>query len=88
MEELSFGERLVQFRKERNFTRDNMSYILDVNKDTYRSWERNYGVPGIDMLNKISNAFGISLDELLGRKADSEVINKALEIEKTKKRRK
>jgi transcriptional regulator with XRE-family HTH domain len=72
-----------------NFTRDDMAYILDTSKNTYRSWERDYGVPPIKTLNKMSNAFGVSLDILLGRKTDQEVISrvKEIRIEKEKKRK-
>lgn len=82
------GQKLQEIRKRNGLTRDNMAEILEISKFTYRNWEYDGGEPNSEWLVKLSNAFGVSVDEIVDNKADSEIINRALEVRKRKMRKK
>lgn len=82
------SQKIKELRKNEGFTRDDMAEILEISKFTYRNWELLEGIPSIEALIKLSNIFGVSIDEIVGNEADVEVINRAMEVRKRKMRKK
>lgn len=87
-ERKTVGKKLQEIRKRNSFTRDEIAEILEVSKFTYRNWEYDGGEPSSEWLVKLSNAFGVSVDEIVDNKANAEIINRALEVRKRKMRKK
>lgn len=62
---MEFNEKLVQLRKSRNMTQDELAEALYVSRAAVSKWESGRGLPSIDSLKDISNFFSVSIDELL-----------------------
>jgi transcriptional regulator with XRE-family HTH domain len=63
----SFGERIKQFRKENGLTQHQLAAFVGVSASAVGNWEtRPKEVPKGDNLLKLSEAFGIDPEELLG----------------------
>jgi DNA-binding XRE family transcriptional regulator len=63
-----FGDNLTMLRKNREYTRPQISDIIGVPWTTYRSWERGIYEPRIEHIIKLCKLFNVSSDELLGIK--------------------
>lgn len=61
------GDKLVELRKSKKKTQQDMADILGVVKGTYSSYEQNRRTPDNPMQIKIADYFNISLDELNNR---------------------
>lgn len=61
-----FPERLSQLRKSKKLTQAQMSARLDINHNTYASYERGIRDANIYVLAKVSQVFDVSADYLLG----------------------
>lgn len=64
-----FADKLKQLRKSRNITQTQLASDMQVTKGAIGMWETNKRVPDIDMLKRLANFFGITVDELLGNES-------------------
>lgn len=62
-----FGDRLRHLRAERDLTQGRIAAQLGVTTAAVGMWERGQREPDGDMLCRIADMFGVSLDYLLGR---------------------
>ena len=62
---MEFNEKLVQLRKSRNMTQDELAEALYVSRAAVSKWESGRGLPSIDSLKDIAKFFSVSIDELL-----------------------
>ena len=69
---MNLGERIYQFRTEKKLSQADLADELDVSRQSISKWETNGSVPELDKLIKLSEVFGISLDELILDKKQSE----------------
>lgn len=63
----SFGNRLARFRKARNMTQEDLAERLNVSAQAVSKWENDLTSPDLDTLLNLSEIYGVSTDELLGR---------------------
>ncbi|WP_122640495.1 helix-turn-helix domain-containing protein [Romboutsia sp. Marseille-P6047] len=63
----TFGDILKTLRKEKNISGKELAEALKVHKGSISNWETNRRSPDKEMLNKIAEYFGVSVDYLLGR---------------------
>ncbi len=68
MEE-TLGKRIVHNRKRLGLTQDQLAEQLGVTAQAVSKWENDQSCPDISILPRLSDIFGISTDELLGRDA-------------------
>ena len=61
------AERLVELRKKRDITQDDVAKVLDITRPAYTAYENNRRQPDYDTLNKIADYYNVSIDYLLGR---------------------
>ena len=66
MENLNFSRNLLNLRKERKITQENLANYLGVTKAAVSKWELNQSYPDITLLPIIASYFDISIDDLLG----------------------
>ncbi|EST12541.1 helix-turn-helix domain-containing protein [Sporolactobacillus laevolacticus] len=66
-------EQLIELRKCKKLTIQNMADVLGIAKSTYASYETGYRQPPIDALIKIADFFNISLDTLVNRDFASDI---------------
>lgn len=64
--EQTLGKRIVQNRKSKSMTQDQLAEKLGVTAQAVSKWENDQSCPDIAMLPKLAQIFGISIDELLG----------------------
>ena len=65
------AERLIELRKEKEFSQEELADRINVSRQTVSKWERREAVPDTSNLIEISKVYGIGLDELVyGEKED------------------
>lgn len=69
----SLGERIAELRKQKGYTQEEFSSLLDITPQAVSKWENDVSCPDITLLPKIAAIFGITVDELLTGKNQSEV---------------
>ena len=66
---MNLGETIYRLRTGRGMSQDALANALDVSRQSVSKWENNAAVPELDKLLKLSEIFGVTLDELVGREA-------------------
>lgn len=64
---MTIGERIAQLRKNRNMSQFQLAKTLDIATSTLGMYETNKRKPNMEMLEKLADFFGVSIDYLLGR---------------------
>ena len=57
--------KLVEWRRARNITQDDMAKCLEISKPTYVRWERNPSLIRIDSAYKIASIFGVDITDII-----------------------
>lgn len=77
------GEKISIERKKKNLSQKQLANKLNVSNKTISKWECGNGTPDIDALNKMSDIFAITLDELVNSKPDTRIETKDITIKKS-----
>ena len=67
---LDFPNRLKEKRKNKGYTQEQMSKLLDIGQSAYAKWENGRTEPTLENLVKLSKILDTSTDELLGRQVN------------------
>ena len=62
---MTLGERIYKLRTEKEMSQGDLADALEVSRQSISKWETNGSVPELDKLVKLSEIFGVSLDELV-----------------------
>lgn len=62
---MTLGENIQQLRKRHGLSQDALAERLDVSRQAVSKWERDEAVPELDKLVALSQAFEVTLDELV-----------------------
>ncbi|WP_130863309.1 helix-turn-helix domain-containing protein [Bacilliculturomica massiliensis] len=62
---MSLGENISRQRREKNMSQGDLAGALDVSRQSVSRWETDGAVPELDKLIKLSDIFGVTLDELV-----------------------
>ena len=62
-----FAERLKQLRKEQNISQETLSHEIFVSQESISAYELGKHFPTLDILIKLSDYFGVSMDYLMGK---------------------
>jgi len=65
------GKRLKQAREEAGYTQIKAADKLGISNGTLSGYERNYRDPDTEIINKMADLFGVSVEWLMGRTDDS-----------------
>lgn len=71
----NFKDNLRELRKEQNLTQKAVSEKLGIPEPTYGAYEQGRTEPPIDLIIKLANIFECSVDYLLGRASELDVVN-------------
>ena len=82
---MTFGEKLLMLRKQKNFSQEELAEKIGVSRQAVSRWESGETMPDSSNLLQISNLFCVSADYLLRDDYETEV--SAPEKEKLKKRK-
>lgn len=62
---MDFGEQIKAIRQSKGLTQEKMADRLGVSRQAVSNWENNRNLPDIEMLMTMSDAFGLTLDQLI-----------------------
>lgn len=62
---MTLGETIKQYRAEKGMSQGDLADALDVSRQSVSKWENDLAVPELDKLVKLSEIFGVTLDELV-----------------------
>lgn len=62
---MTLGEKIYRLRTERNLSQGDLSEKLDVSRQSISKWENGAATPDLDKIIKLSEVFGITIDELV-----------------------
>lgn len=72
------SKNIKHLRQEKNITQDSLAEMLCISRQAVSSWENDRTQPDVDMLERLSAVFGVSIEEIIyGKKR-----NTTLELEK------
>ena len=60
-----FGENLIQLRKLKNLSQEDLAEKLQVSRQTISKWESGDSLPDIEKCRKLSELFEVSIDDLV-----------------------
>ena len=81
---MNLGERIYKYRVSKNFSQGDLAEMLDVSRQSVSKWENNSATPDLDKIVKLSEIFGISIDELVTgerKQDDSSVVPRKVQHE-------
>lgn len=66
---MNLGKQIAYYRKNQNITQDALAKQLGISNQAVSKWETDQSYPDVELLPKIADIFGITLDELFERKS-------------------
>ncbi|WDV45829.1 helix-turn-helix domain-containing protein [Clostridiaceae bacterium M8S5] len=70
MDNIKVGKFIAELRKENSMTQKQLANILGVTDKAVSKWERGIGYPDISLLQELSRALGVNVNELLAGSRD------------------
>ncbi len=83
-----FGDRLLEVRKKKKISQDQLAKAVGAHAPVIGRYERGEVKPSIEMAAKLAQALSISLDYLVGStdmELEKELLSKVIDIQKLKK---
>ena len=62
---MTLGENIVRLRTQKNWSQGDLADALDISRQSVSKWETDASVPELDKLLKLSELFGVTLEELV-----------------------
>lgn len=82
---MTIGEKLLELRKSKGLSQEELAEQLHVTRQTISKWETDQSTPDFDKIVPLCNLYGISADELLiGKKSEKKGIEFSKEIRRKK----
>lgn len=78
---MEIGNKILELRKKKNLSQENLAEQLNVTRQTISKWELGETAPDIKQAKELSKIFDISLDELVGNKKRDIQYEKIIKIE-------
>lgn len=81
---MSFGKRLLEVRKNKNLSQEDLAKHLGTKSPVIGRYERDEMKPSIDTANKLAEYLEVSLDYLTGNTdvlLDTQTLNRVLEVQ-------
>ncbi|TAH67604.1 MAG: XRE family transcriptional regulator, partial [Anaerolineaceae bacterium] len=62
---MRLGDKLIQLRRERGYSQEQLANMLDVSRQSVSKWEADQSIPEVNKLIMISDIFAVSVDCLI-----------------------
>ncbi len=72
---MKLEDNLQKFRKSKGLSQEELAEKCDISRQAIAKWESGESVPTIDKLMFLADFYKVSLDELVGRKTDIEILD-------------
>ena len=83
---MNLGQRLLELRKSKHLSQEEVAYKLNVTRQTVSKWETDQSTPDFDKIIPLCELYGITSDELLtGKKEEIQIENNEEDLKKSKK---
>jgi transcriptional regulator with XRE-family HTH domain len=83
---LNIGSKISTLRKEKNWSQGDLAQKIDASREIIGKYERNENLPSIEMVAKMAQAFGVTVDFLIGSgenaSYDKETVERINDIQK------
>lgn len=79
---LKISDILTELRQKKGKKQDDIAAALEIKRTRYSGWESGYSEPGAEMLSKLADYHGVTVDYLLGRHEDFLDSNQRMELER------
>ena len=79
---MNLGERIYQYRMNKKLSQGDLAELLNVSRQSISKWENNTATPDLDKIVKMSEIFGVSLDELIKGEVSFAYNDKVIQEEK------
>ena len=83
---LNIGDHIAQLRKQLNLSQEELAKKIGVSRTIIGNYERNANTPSIEVLIKLSKAFNVSVDYLIGEgelsSLDKDLLKRIEDVEK------
>ena len=76
MQDFEFGNRLYQLRKRAHLSQGQLGEKVGVSNKAVSKWENGKAKPGLDIVDRLANILGVSVDELLCTASEEKKITK------------
>lgn len=70
-----FCNNLKYLRKSKSITQQELADLLGISRQGYAKYENDLGEPDISTLIKLADYFDVSVDSLIGRTSNDEILN-------------
>lgn len=70
----TFGQRFQRLRKDAGLTQEDVATKLNITAQAVSKWENDVSAPDISVLVEISDILGVTLNELLGKGAETSLV--------------
>lgn len=77
---MDIGSKIIELRKAKNWSQAELADNINVSRVIIGKYERNDASPSIDIAKKMADAFGVSLDFLVGEGKNAHYNKKTLKI--------
>ena len=75
---IDIANRIALLRKEKNMTQAELAKMVDASREIISKYEKDGVMPSIEMAKKIADAFGVTLDYLVGEGSNAKFDKKTL----------
>ena len=72
--EMTIGKRIAALRREKSLKQDDLAQMLEVSPQAVSKWENDQTCPDISLLPKLAKILGVSVDELLSGKQETQPV--------------
>ena len=63
------GNKILELRKKKNLSQEDLAAIVDVTRQTISNWELNETIPDLKQASKLLATFNVSMDRLIGNES-------------------
>ncbi len=74
-QDIEFGNRLLQLRKNAGFSQSQLGEKVGVSGKAVSKWETGQAKPGLDLVHQLADVFSVSVDELLHLSAEEKQVS-------------
>ncbi|MEK5058200.1 helix-turn-helix domain-containing protein [Paenibacillus shunpengii] len=71
---MDYGHRIAELREKRGMTQEELSSVLEITRASLSHYEKGRRKPDFETLTKLADTFNVSVDYLLGRTSQPEMV--------------
>jgi transcriptional regulator with XRE-family HTH domain len=82
---MKIGNRIAQLRKEKSISQTQLAHLIGASREAISKYERGEAVPSVETAKKMADAFGVTLDYLVGEgqngSFDKKTVQRLIDLE-------